>query len=401
MSSREAREVHAAASPGRPSSDILDLSAGHPDTALLPVGLLATSARRVLGADRASVLGYGPERGDEPFREELAAFLERETGGGPDPGRLFVTGGASMALDLLCTLLTAHGDIVVVAEPTYHLALRIFADHGLRVESVPCDQDGIDVDALARLLERVPARMLYVLPSFANPSGVTMPPERRRALLDLTAEHHLWVIADDVYGLLPHHGDTPPRFVGSGDDQVVTLGSFSKILAPALRLGWIEGPPDLLAHIEQSGLLQSGGGLAPLSAALVAGPLEEGSVERHLRDLRGEYRARAEALTAAIRRELPEARFDVPLGGYFVWLRLAGVDATALLAEARRRGVIFQPGAAFAHNLDLRDHLRLSFARHAGDALDEAAVRLARAVASCHPSPTRDAPGAMHDERSR
>jgi 2-aminoadipate transaminase len=384
---RRAMTVAGDAGPGASvpegAGEVLDLGAGHPDPALLPAHLLRRAAATVLADEGRAVLGYGPERGAAEFRSALAGFLERQTGGASDPERLFVTAGASMALDLLCTLLTTPGDTVVVGEPTYHLALRTFRDHGLQVEGVPSDADGVDVADLERLLTERRVRLVYLMPSFANPDGSSLSAARRARVVELAHEHDVWVVADDVYQLLPLAGAPSPGFP-LGASKVLTLGSFSKVLAPGLRLGWIEGDPDVLARLEASGVLQSGGGLNPVPEALVGELLHDGSLDEHLVRLRSAYAERALALTAAVRRDIPQARFHPPQGGYFVWLRLPGVDADTLLATALASGVRFQPGSRFSHRDALHDRVRLSFSRYPAAIAAEGVRRLAEAVESRH-----------------
>jgi 2-aminoadipate transaminase len=358
---------------------LIDLAAGHPESAALPVDLFRAAAAAVFARDRSSILNYGAERGEGASRRALATFLAAEHGVEVDPERLFVTAGASVGLDLLCTLFTSPGDTVVVAAPTYHLALRTFADHGLEVVEVEGDREGIDARALRSALAAGPAKLLYLVPSFANPSGVTMSPERRLDVLEVARAHGTTVVADDVYALLAFDGATPAP-LGWGREGVVNLGSFSKILAPGARVGWIHAQPDVLDAIEASGLVQGGGGLNPIPAALVAEVLASGAMPAHLRALRSTYADRARGLVAALERTLPDVRFLAPTGGYFVWARFPGRDARSLLARAHGLGVAFQPGDRFTLGDRWREYARLSFSRYPASVLAEGVSRLRRAV---------------------
>jgi 2-aminoadipate transaminase len=360
----------------------IDFGEGRPDTPLLPAALLREAAGEAFADAQARRLNYGLERGGERFRAALAEFLTRQMGSPTSVERLFVSGGASVALDLLCTRLTRPGDTVLVVEPTYHLALRTLRDHGLRVVGVPSEGDEVDLDLLEALLVRDRPVFLYLVPSFANPSGRSLAAGASRALLERCADHGTLVIADDVYALLPFDG--APRRFGDAEANLLTLGSCSKILAPALRLGWIEGAPERLDRFEASGLVQSGGGMAPLAESLVVPLLESHALDRHLDGLRHALRRRAEALGSALAQELPDAVFTMPAGGYFVWLRLPGVDSDELAVVGGEVGVAFVPGRRFGIDGDYREHLRLAFSRYEASALIEGAARLAQAVQSRH-----------------
>jgi DNA-binding transcriptional MocR family regulator len=386
------------------ASDVIDLARGHPSDDLLPLAALREAARTGLASD-ASRLQYGAERGSRAFRERLAELLGTVGGQEADPARLQVTSGASQALDLLCTLHARPGDVVLVEDPSYHLALRIFADHRLAVVGLEADAHGVRPDALASALARPDvaerARLLYLIPRFGNPTGASLDAGRATEVADIAARAGLTVVADEVYRLLGFAGEAPPSLATPERPHVLALQSFSKVLAPGLRLGWIEGDPARLDAVEASGLLQSGGGLAPLAEALVGELLASGEALRHLERLRSVYEARAAALTDALATELPEARFGRPAGGYFVWAHLPGLDADALLDVAEPAGVRFAPGRRFRPDGRPDDHLRLSFSHHPPERLREAVRRLAGAVASARalqsdrrdPVPRR-APGA-------
>lgn len=364
---------------------VIDFGLGHPAADLLPRSILQQAAAQRLAGPDANLLQYGLEQGDGYFRLALAEFLRRHGVGPVGYEDLFVTCGASLALDLICTLYTQPGDTVLVEEPTYFLALRIFADHRLRVVSVACDEAGLRLDALEEALAQERPALLYLIPTHQNPSGATLPLARRQRLVELAGAHDFLIVADEVYHLLSYGAPPPPAmssFGGSG--HVLSLGSFSKILAPGLRLGWVQAAP---AHIERlvgSGLLDSGGGLNPFTSALVRVALEEGWQDDYLARLKSTYRARIGVLGAALRRELGDrAHFVEPEGGYFFWLRLAeGVDGAALLARAAEVGVGFRPGVRFSGRDGLRNYLRLSFAFYEEAQLAEGAARLGRLLGS-------------------
>lgn len=363
---------------------LIDLGVGNPGPDLLPLDLLREAAGHALAQGDTAPLQYGYEQGDIRFRRALAAFLEGQYHLKIDPGQLFVSNGVSQALDLICTLHTQPGDVVFVEEPTYFLALRIFADHRLQVVGLPTDEQGLVVEALEEALRHGRPALLYTVPTHQNPSGATLPLERRRRLADLAQAHGFLVVADEVYHCLTFGDEPPPPPMASLVDTgaVLSLGSFSKILAPGLRLGWIQGRADRLQALAQSGLLDSGGGLNPFTAAIVRSALELGLQKRHLARLRQVYATRLAALDAALQERLGERlSYRRPAGGFFVWARLAdGLDAEALMPKALAHGVSFRPGVRFSSRGGLRDAVRLCFAYYDEERLREGAARLAQAL---------------------
>ncbi len=361
----------------------LDLGRGDPQLALLPLDLLRRAADQRLSQADNSFLQYGPEQGDGYLRLALADFLAGGAGSSPDPERLFITAGISSALDVLCTLLTRPGDTVFVEEPSYFLALHIFADHGLRVLSLPTDESGLIIDSLEEALDVSNPKFLYIIPVFQNPSGHTLSEERRRRLLELSRERGLLLLADEVYQHL-HYSTQPPMHFGSyaGFEHVISLGSFSKILAPGLRLGWLQADPALIGLLTSSGLLTSGGGMNPFTSAIVRGLIENGDLQKNIARLRGVYASRAAAMEASLRQHLPEGEFEAPHGGYFFWLRLPDCDVTWLRPIAQQHQVDFRPGTLFSSLSGLRDYLRLSISFYDSPDIDVALQRLAQAVHS-------------------
>lgn len=366
-----------------PDPEVIDLGVGQPQVALLPLDLLRVSAARRLGQDDPSLLQYGAEQGDGFFRLALARFLSQGYGLPVDMESLFITAGASQGLDLIATLLAASGDTVFVEEPSYFLALRILADHGLKVVGVPADADGIIPEALEAELERQQPRFLYTIPTFQNPTGATLTEARRARLAELSRAYDFTIVADEVYHLLHFDALPPPPLAAYLDrGNIVSLGSFSKILAPGLRLGWIQAAPALIDRLTHCGLLDSSGGLSPFTSGIVRIALEEGWVDRYLITLRATYRARAAAMSEALHREAGSAvQFQAPRGGYFFWCELnEALDAVALLPAAERRKVGYRPGVRFSSRDALHNYLRLSFAYYDIPALQEGVRRLARVV---------------------
>jgi 2-aminoadipate transaminase len=362
--------------------NVIDLGVGQPQLELLPLERLRAAAERRFASGERLFLQYGAEPGDGYLRLELAAFLSREYGFPVEPETLFITSGASMGLDLICTLFSKPGDAVFVEEPSYFLALRIFADHGLRPVPIPVDQDGLDLDRLEEALEHDRPAFLYTIPTFQNPGGVTLSAERRARLAALSREKNFLVAADEVYHCL-HFTGAPPRPLAAYIDEgnIFSVGSFSKILAPGLRLGWIQAPPERVQQLAGSGLLDSGGGLNPFTSAIVRGVLEVGDLDANLAELRAVYGIRLARMEGALRRSLPGADFTTPQGGYFFWVRLpGGVDAEALLPQAEALGVSYRPGVRFSSQGGLNDCIRLCFAFYEAGDLERGLERLGQAL---------------------
>lgn len=366
---------------------IIELGWGHPDPALLPVAEIGRAARHALDDAGAAPLAYGAEQGPGRLLAPLAAWLSRRTGSPVRPEQLFITGGVSQALDLLCTLLSRPGDVVLVQAPVYHLALRIFADHGLALMPVASDEQGLRVDAVAAALADLAAqgrspRFLYTVPTWCNPTGVSLADDRRRALVALAERHGLLILEDDVYRELWYDEPSPPALGSLAPQITVRLGSFSKILAPGLRLGWLAAPPDLVMRCVRSGLLDSGGGVSHFAAHVAAAYLALGLLDEHIERLRATYRGRRDALLAALARHLPAGcRWQRPGGGFFAWVELPqGCDAAALLPAAEAAGVSYVPGARFFAGDGGARYVRLAFSLLAAGELEEGARRFGAAL---------------------
>lgn len=363
---------------------VVDLGVGQPQFSLLPMERLRQAAEMRFVQGDPGFLQYGAEQGDGYLRVSLAAYLTRAYGLAVAPETLFISNGASGGLDLVCTLFTRPGDTIFVEEPSYFLALRIFADHGLRPVAIPVDKDGLVIEALEEALTRTRPVLLYTIPTFQNPSGYTLAEDRRARLAGLSRKHDFLIVADEVYHLL-HYSAQPPRPMAGYIDQgnVISLGSFSKILAPGLRLGWLQSTPERVKTFVNCGLLDSGGGLNPFTSGVVRGLLENGELEANILELREIYGTRAAAMDAALRAHLPEAEYQVPAGGYFFWVRLPGrLDAEEFMRRAEAFKVSLRPGVRFSSQGGLQDFVRLCFAFYEAEDLAEGIRRMKMCVAS-------------------
>lgn len=359
----------------------INLGYGLPGSSLLPLEIMREAAAHRLGQGDTSLLQYGTDQGDGYFRLALADFLTRHYGKPCAAEELFVTAGNSAALGLVCTLFTQPNDVIFVEEPSYFLALRIFADHGLKPVSIPTDENGMIIEALEEKLAQQQPAFVYTVPTFHNPAGMTLSASRRQRLAELSQQHNFLIVADEVYQML-HYTKTPPPPLASYAEHgnILSLGSFSKILAPGLRLGWIQAPYARLKPLMSCGVVDSGGALNHFTSGLVRSVLELGLQDQHLARLKRTYQQRIEALDAALQQHFPNTlTYRKPSGGFFFWARLPEeMDAKTLLDEAQKHDVSFKVGPQFSSEQGLHNYIRLSFSFYEIDKLLEGVERLKR-----------------------
>jgi 2-aminoadipate transaminase len=351
--------------------ETISFARGIPAPECLPVEELADCARAALERDGATVLSYGSSAGYAPLRDWIA---ERH---GVDPERVLVTNGSLQGMVFLAERFA--GERVLVEEPTYDRPLKILAAHGVETVPVAMDDEGLDLAALAEALESggKPA-FLYTIPTFQNPSGRTLSVERRHRLAAVAREHELLVLEDDPYGLVRFDGEAPPTlFELEGGTRVAYSSSFSKTIAPGLRVGYFVLPNALERELEA---LATSTYITPvlLGQATVFEFLRRGNFEPNLERVSTLLGARRDAMLEALERELPDSRWSRPQGGYFVWLELPeGADAGALLERATAAGVTFVPGADFG---GAPNTARLAFSFVSPDEIREGVRRLAALV---------------------
>lgn len=348
----------------------IPLFAGHPAPELLPVrgigrALAGWGARPPLRA-----FNYGDEQGDPKLLDFLLARLNATEQLGIGRENLMIIPGSTGGVAMVTRLLTQAGDTVLVDAPSYRDALHIFRDQGLVLRALPIDDEGPKLAALAAELERLAAhqvipRFYYVVPNFQNPSGITVSEARRRAIIELSNRHGFCIVEDDVYSDLRFAGCAPPSFSAlARGENVLRLGSFSKTLAPGMRLGWLVGGSRQIAEFVKSGVLRMGGGANPYSAALVAEFCHSGAWQAHVDWLRGQYRERRDVALTALEGTMPDGvSWTRPAGGYFIWLRLPGaVDVDELERRAQAQQVYFANGRGFFPEPAQGAHfLRLSY----------------------------------------
>jgi len=350
-----------------PNEGVVHLGIGQPSADLLPLELMKAASDAFFAEAQPLDLNYGELMGDQRFRKSLAGLLSREYGAQADAETLVVTAGNSQALGFVCERFTQKGDVVFVEEPTYFLAHQIFRDYGLQIIGIPMDAHGMDVDYLQQALKRHQPALLYTIPSFHNPGGQTLSAERRQRIIELSQQHGFVIAADEVYQML-YYADPPPAAFGTMIEQapIVSMGSFSKILAPGLRLGWLQASGETLEQIKRSGVMNSGGSFNHLASHLARKAIDLGLQEKHIRFLRQAYGSRLQTMNTALQQHLGDlATWHLPEGGYFFWLKLSeDIDCSELKKKAHEYKTGFQAGTVFSCNGNLRNYLRLSFAHY-------------------------------------
>ncbi len=374
---------------GKPG--IISFAGGFPDSAMFDVDGIRAATERALTEEPGAALQYGATEGYQPLREQLSAFMASKGAQGVAPEQLIVTTGSQQALDLLGKTMIGPGDKVIVEGPTFLATIQCFRLYGAEVISAPIDGDGVQVDALEKLIAEHRPKLVYLIPTFGNPSGATLSLERRKKVLELAVKYQTLLVEDDPYGDL-YFGEAPPpsllalsHEVPGSRDWLAHCGSLSKVLSPGLRVGWLIAPPELLAKAVMCKQF-SDAHTSTFAQATAAQYLKAGPMTATLANVRAVYAERAQALCDALRQELGDAvEFVQPQGGLFVWLRLTGAggkqqDATALAKAAIEKGVAFVPGTPFfAQNPDPAT-LRLSFATADVAKIREGVARLAQAL---------------------
>lgn len=349
---------------------VISLARGFPAPECLPVEELADCARVALERDGRTILSYGPGAGYGPLREWIA---ERH---GTDPERVVLTNGSLQGFVLLAQSL-APGKRVLVERPTYDRPLKILKDLEAEVVGIPSDDDGLDPDALHEALAsgEKPA-FVYLIPTFQNPSGRTLDEKRRRRVIELAREYEVLVVEDDPYGLIRFEGAPVPSMFELSGGEVAYSSSFSKTIAPGLRVGYFIFPDDLAREI---GAKATSTYISPvlLGQATVHEFVSRGNFEPNVNRVGGVLGARRDAMLAALDRYLPEVRTTRPHGGFFLWLELGGVDAADLLERAVELGVTFVKGSDFGGESDT---VRLAYSFVSVDEITEGVSRLAAAL---------------------
>ena len=362
--------------------DVISLAGGLPDTSLFPAEDLAKLLSVVAAEDSARALQYAPTEGLAEVKEAIREVLRAE-GDDADPEDVLVTTGGQQVIDLVCKILVDPGDVVVAEAPTYPGAVPAFAAYEADVVQIAMDADGMRIDELEATLDALAAagrspKFIYTIPNFQNPAGVTLSLPRRRRLVAVARERELLILEDNPYGLLRFEGTPLPTLRSlDGGDFVISLGTFSKILSPGLRLGWAVAPRPVLAKMN-IGKAASDLNSSALTQLFVATFFRDGDWRGYVAKQCDLYRARRDVMFEALEQHLPPgATWTRPEGGLFVWVTLPeGVDTTDLLAKALSRNVAFVPGRAAYLDGRGGTSLRLNFSGVDEDDIREGVRRI-------------------------
>ncbi|MBC7974157.1 MAG: PLP-dependent aminotransferase family protein [Myxococcales bacterium] len=351
--------------------DILSFAGGLPAPELFPIDEIAAAHADVLRTSGKSALQYSTTEGFGPLREWIAGHL-RHRGIPARTDELLITSGSQQGIDLVARVFLDPGDVVLVESPTYLAAIQAFAAYQVRLIAVPSDDDGMQVEHLAQLIATHQPKLIYLVPSFQNPKGTTLPPARRAQLNAIAAEHRVAILEDDPYGELSFNGPPPRPVAADSQGNVLYVGTFSKTLAPGLRIGWLWGDA---AIVRKATIAKQAADLhtATLAQRATASLLERFDYLTHVDKICGVYRERCHAMLASLTAHMPAGcRWVAPAGGMFVWLQLpTGLDADALLPVAIERKVAFVPGSAFFIDNVRRDFVRLNYSNQPPALIDE------------------------------
>jgi 2-aminoadipate transaminase len=367
--------------------EVISLAGGLPDTSTFPPHSFAAQMTRIAQESAAEALQYGPTEGFEETKDCIVEVMGAE-GMLPDPDDIIVTTGGQQGIDLVTKTLVDPGDVVICEAPTYPGAVPVFCSYQADVVQVECDEEGMDVDVLERLLGELRGegrrpKFIYSVPSFQNPAGVTLSLERRQRLVELARANEILVVEDNPYGLLRYGGEPmPPLYQLDGGDFVIYIGTFSKILSPGIRLGWTVAPPPVMEKIvlgkQATDLCTS-----TLTQYFVREYFAERRWQRYIDDLVEIYRGRRDIMLEALRTHFPaEATWTEPEGGLFIWATLPDyIDTGDLLAKALRTDVAFVPGQAAYIDERGRHSMRLNFSGVTEDEIREGVRRIGKVIA--------------------
>jgi 2-aminoadipate transaminase len=362
--------------------DVISFAGGLPAPAAFPVRDFRDACRWILGHDAKHALQYGPTEGYSPLKDYLIETMAKYEIPAVRENILF-TNGSQQALDFIGRVFINEGDKIITGRPTYLGAIQAWNVYGPDYVTVPLDDDGMRMDELEKALAANPGvKFIYVLPNFHNPAGTTLPLERRYRLVELAVEHGAFIVEDDPYGELRYEGEDITPIFAMHKENTIYLSTFSKTLAPGLRLGWIVAPQHIMKRFIQA---KQGADLhtSTLVQYLAYDICQRGLIRAHVRKIRKIYRERRDAMLRAMEEHFPpEVTWTRPQGGLFLWVRMPEcLDAEKLLEVAVEEKVAFVPGHAFyPGGSDGRCCMRLNFSYSPPDIIEEGIRRLGRAI---------------------
>ncbi|TCS36611.1 2-aminoadipate transaminase [Paucimonas lemoignei] len=358
--------------------EIISFAGGLPSPETFPVDHMRAAYEKVLSKQGKVSLQYGPSDGYAPLREWVASTLSTD-GACIVPEQVLMVSGSQQGLDLLGKVLIDEGSKVLVETPSYLGALQAFSVYGPQFESVPTDDGGLlpeSLDAIGK-----DARLLYALPNFQNPTGRTLSVERRHALVESCARLGVPLIEDDPYGALCYRGDPLPKLLNMNPEGVIHMGSFSKVLTPGIRLGYVVAPEPLVRKLEQA-KQATDLHTAQLTQMVVYEAVKDGFLSQHIPTIRKLYADQCQVMLSALEQYFPEGvRWTRPEGGMFIWVTLPEhIDSMKLLEEAIEELVAFVPGAPFYANAPQKNTLRLSFVTVSPEKIREGVAKLGKLI---------------------
>ena len=367
---------------------VISFAGGLPDPGSFPKDEAACALSQLLRERGEVLLQYGPARGDDELVEVIRERMRRR-GVEVGPREVLIVSGAQQGLDLCAKLFVNPGDVVLVEAPTFIGALGAFRNYQARMVGVPMEEDGVDLGALEDTLrtlgrEGVRPKFFYTIPNFQNPTGILTSQEKRRGVLELARKYDLLIVEDDAYGELcfgAAEADVRPIKALDEEGRVLYLGSFSKIVSPGIRLGWMAGPESLIDRFEMAKQMLDVCP-SPLIQAMVVKLSKDGFLDGHIRRLREVYRSRRDAMVSALRRHMPDrVSWTEPSGGFYLWVTLPeGRDALDLFHMAVKRKVAFVIGSAFYPDESVCNVFRLSFCHEPEEVIEEGIGRLGEAT---------------------
>ncbi|MBA3874018.1 MAG: PLP-dependent aminotransferase family protein [Anaerolineae bacterium] len=370
----------------------ISLRLGHPDPTTLNTLPFQQAVQRVMTSSQAAnALAYGNEQGNIALMDYLVKRINQEQHLNLSAENLMITAGSTNALDMIARLYTQAGDAVIVEAPSYVDSLHVLRDHGVKLYAVPMDDEGMLPDELEALLKdlaskQIKPRLLYTIPNFHNPTGITASEARRTAIVKLARQYDLMIVEDDVYRDLAFEANIPPSYFAlAGGENVIQIGSVSKTIAPGLRVGWIVACAEIVQRCVDCGTTQMGGGASPLSAQIVVEFCRQGDWDTHLEHIRNLYQTRRDTMLAALDLYMPpDVTWTQPAGGFFVWLTLPENKYAAVVKrQASERGVLVASGEGFFVNpADGQHHLRLTYSFASLDDIETAVRVLAEVVSA-------------------
>lgn len=377
------------------SDEMVNFGVGQPYSKSLPIDLIKNGMLNFINNEHDSaILQYGFKAGYESFRNDLSKFISNEINEEVDPSSLFITNGVTGALNLICSVFgfnkrnhNLHGTVLIIEDPTYFLALNIFVEFGFFIEVIDPTKDYI------KQVEKILIKyhtdtynvMLYTIPTFQNPTNYTMPDIVRKELVDLTFKYKgFMIIADEVYQFLYFNKlNKPPKPLYNYGGNVISIGSFSKILSPAIRLGWIQTNKILYKKIDDSGIMESGGSLNPIGMRIIQPLFEDQSLVKYVDTCRQFLSLRGNFMYDMAVQYLAEfSDFYRPLGGYFLWIKMKHPKANTknMLDIAIKNKVRYHFGEKFSGALDANRYLRLSFSWYDQDDIKTGIIRLRETI---------------------